>query len=412
MFNSLEEIIKKDDYSIVEDFYLPERKARYRQIPKYLFDSRVGLSVNKIVKESGGLWNHQSLALEKLGNGANVVVSTGTASGKSLVFQSAAIHRALINPEERILVFYPLKALAADQYIGWCRTAEKLKLPEDFVGRIDGTVRVKERDAILKSARVLLMTPDVCHAWFMSNLANPTVKDFLNNLNLIILDEAHTLEGVFGSNFAFLFRRIQSARNNIHKAEKMSTPLSVIAATATISNPAEHMTRLTGLEFESVGESEDGSPQYQRHCIHIAAPENEEMTIAKGIQIKLLKGSKQGGFITFVDSRKGVEMLAVTSNQKLRKVLPGTEVLPYRAGIDVEDRKDIEKQLKKGTLRGVISTSALELGIDLPHLQVGINVGVPATRKSYRQRLGRVGRSGAGAFIVISDHNAFRRFGT
>jgi DEAD/DEAH box helicase domain-containing protein len=309
-------------------------------------------------------------------------------------------------------VFYPLKALAADQYIGWCRTAEKLKLPEDFVGRIDGTVRVKERDAILKSARVLLMTPDVCHAWFMSNLANPTVKDFLNNLNLIILDEAHTLEGVFGSNFAFLFRRIQSARNNIHKAEKMSTPLSVIAATATISNPAEHMTRLTGLEFESVGESEDGSPQYQRHCIHIAAPENEEMTIAKGIQIKLLKGSKQGGFITFVDSRKGVEMLAVTSNQKLRKVLPGTEVLPYRAGIDVEDRKDIEKQLKKGTLRGVISTSALELGIDLPHLQVGINVGVPATRKSYRQRLGRVGRSGSGAFIVISDHNAFRRFGT
>ena len=372
-----------------------------------------GLGLQLIRSINGGeLWNHQALALEKLGENENVVISTGTASGKSLIFQAASLHRSLLNKDDRCLVFYPLKALASDQFVSWKKIIHDLKLPEEYVGKIDGSVYMKDRESILSQARILLMTPDVCHAWLMSNLANPVIKEYLRNLSLVILDEAHTLEGVFGSNFAFLFRRILATRNSLIKEYKDDKPLSVIAATATIANPDDHLKKITGLNFTNVGESDDGSPHYERHCIHVASPDGEEMNIAKAIQIELLQKTSDGGFITFVDSRKGVEMLAVKSNKKLENIMPGTEVLPYRAGFDVEDRKNIEKQLKRGKLRGVISTSALELGIDLPHLRVGMNIGVPPTRKSYRQRLGRVGRNGPGSFIIIADHNAFTRFGT
>ena len=119
-----------------------------------------------------------------------------------------------------------------------------------------------------------------------------------------------------------------------------------------------------------------------------------------------------GGFITFVDSRKGVELLAVAANRDLDQFLSGQAVMPYRAGLDSADRQDIERRLQDGSLRGVVSTSAFELGIDLPHLRVGINLGVPPTRKAYRQRLGRVGRAAPGAFVVIAEPSAFRRFGT
>jgi len=119
-----------------------------------------------------------------------------------------------------------------------------------------------------------------------------------------------------------------------------------------------------------------------------------------------------GGFITFVDSRKGVESLVRASRAELEQIIGSDAVMPYRAGYDSRDRQEIEQRLQNGTLRGVVSTSALELGIDLPHLLVGINVGVPPTRKTYRQRLGRVGRSDDGAFLIIAPSNAFTRYGT
>jgi len=412
MFDALNKMLDSGDYTVVENFVVSPREARYSKIPRFLYDSKVGQHLQDSVQGTGGLWNHQSIALERIGLGENVVISTGTASGKSLIFRSAAFHRVLTNQLERPLVFYPLKALAADQLVGWRDMASQLQLPDAWVGRIDGTVKIEKREEIVRSSRILVMTPDVCHAWMMSNLANHTIREFLRNLGLVILDEAHTLEGVFGSNFAFLFRRILAARNNLLSAEERAVSPNVIAATATISNPAEHLRRLTGLQFTGVSAGDDGSPHYERRCVHMASLPGEEMKMAKAIQVQLLSESKRGGFITFIDSRKGVELLAVGSNKELREMLQHDEVLPYRAGLDSEDRKKIETQLKKGNLRGVISTSALELGIDLPHLQVGIHIGVPATRKAYRQRLGRVGRSSPGAFVILAEANAFTRYGT
>ena len=335
--------------------------------------------------------------------------------GESLVFRCLAFHKALLDPDARVLVFYPLKALAEDQLCGWRDMAKSLGFPEETIGRIDGSVPVRERGSILQNSRIVIMTPDVCHAWLMGNLALPVVLEFVRSLSTLILDEAHTLEGVFGSNFAFLMRRLIAARNFLLSKEGQNTsPLQFVAATATIQNPKEHLEQLTGSEFAAITHEKDGAPQYERLVAHVACPEGKESETAKSVREILLRKGLDGIFITFVDSRKGVEILAKRNGgmKDEKDALSTAEVLPYRAGFEADDRRAIEQRLKNGTLRGVVSTSALELGIDIPSLRVGLNLGVPPTRKAYRQRLGRVGRHGPGVFVVIAPSNAFEMYGT
>ena len=418
MYDVLRDALTSDEFVVVERFEVPGRAASYAPIPRFLFDSRVGLYLGRqLERRENPLWTHQARALEELGHGRNVVVSTGTASGKSLVFMSFAFHTTLLDPGSRILVFYPLKALAADQLREWRKTARSLELDETYIGRIDGSVPGPEREKVLRNARIVMMTPDVCHAWLMSRLSLPVVRGFVQALTTVVMDEAHTLEGVFGSNFAFLIRRLLAARNLLLLEGAETPPLRFVAATATIKEPGDHLRKITGKEFSVVDHESDGAPQHQRLVAHIACPPGEEVLVAKALHDRVLDNGRKGGFITFLDSRKGVESLAMASGDdqevgKLDKLLSDTNVLPYRAGYDAEDRQRIEQRLQSGSLRGVVSTSALELGINIPHLQVGFNIGVPETRKGYRQRLGRVGRSGPGAFVVIAPPSAFRAYGT
>lgn len=406
------DILAEIDAPVIESFTLKAREARCSAIPEVLRGSRVGHELGTEFKEFGGLWSHQAIALDHAGQGANTVLSTGTASGKSLVFRAATFHRLESEPDLRVLVFYPLKALAADQLLSWRHHAAALGNPDHLVGRIDGTIAMRERNGILDRARIVLMTPDVCHAWLMSSLAETPVRQFLANVDLVILDEAHTLEGVFGSNFAFLFRRLKLARDLLRRTTSRRVPMQVIAATATIVEPASHLRSLTGLSFESVEADEDGSPQWKRHCVHASPPEGGEQQAIAHMHECLVSELASGSFITFVDSRKGVEALAVATHQQLKNQQGLENVLPYRSGYEPEDRADIERRLKTGQLKGVITTSALELGIDIPHLVVGINQGVPSTRKAYRQRLGRIGRAAPGAFVLLADAGAFRTFGS
>ena len=421
MYDVLRNILKSDDFSVVESFEIPGEPARYAAIPQFLFDSGVGLHLDQRFGQQaagrGALWAHQAQALKALGRGDNVVISTGTASGKSLVFQSLAFHKVLLDSDSRLLVFYPLKALAADQLRGWRETAHSLELDENVIGRIDGSVPFKDREDILQSARIIIMTPDVCHAWLMSRLSLPVVRDFVQSLSTLVMDEAHTLEGVFGSNFAFLIRRLLAARNHLLHDKTAASELQLVAATATIANPGEHMKRLTGSNFSVISHEDDGAPQSERIVAHLACPDGEAAKVVKELHNRVLTEGYEGGFITFLDSRKGVEGLVMASqdysrNVELDELFSDADVLPYRAGYDNEDRQRIEHRLQSGSLRGVVSTSALELGIDIPHLSVGFNVGVPATRKAYRQRLGRVGRGGPGAFVVVAPSNEFSRYGT
>ncbi len=406
MYETLRDLLYSDEFSVVERFEVPGQAARYAPIPRFLFDSGVGMHL-KGRRQEEALWAHQAQSLEALGHGHNVVVSTGTASGKSLVFQSLAFHKILLDPESRVLVFYPLKALAADQTRGWQRMACDLGLGEYGIGRIDGSVPAQDREGILQRARIVIMTPDVCHAWLMSRLSLPVLRDFVQALSTLVMDEAHTLEGVFGSNFAFLIRRLISARNHLIQDKSKTQPLQLVATTATIKDPGEHMKKLTGSQFSVVDHDADGAPHSERLVAHVACPVGEERQVTKALHDQVLQNGREGAFITFVDSRKGVEDLVMASRAGDYK-----DVLPYRAGYEPGDRQEIERRLQSGSFRGVVSTSALELGIDIPHLCIGFNSGVPATRKAYRQRLGRVGRNGPGVFVVIAPPDAFRRYGT
>ncbi len=411
MYDTIHKLLQGMEFSVIESFNVEGRSARHEKIPRFLFSSKVGDFLNR--QYSGSLWAHQSQALEALGRGENLVISTGTASGKSLVFQSHAFHKILSDPSSKVAVFYPLRALVADQLRSWKAMARELGLDEEsVVGRIDGTVPVKDRDAVLKRARVIVMTPDVCHAWLMSSLAMPMVKTFVSALSTLVMDEAHTLEGVFGSNSSFLIRRLIAARNHLLSNKATERPLQFVTATATIANPGEHLKQLTGAEFSIIDHEADGAPRHERIVAHVACPNGSELQIAKELQRRVLSQGHEGSFITFVDSRKGVETLAMATQEEVDELSDHPEVSPYRAGYTPTERQQIESRLRSGALRGVVSTSALELGIDLPNLRVGFNVGIPPTRKAYRQRLGRVGRNGPGAFIVIGTPDAFRIYGT
>ena len=415
IYSSLRTLLASDDLSVADSMTLPARPPKFGGVPEFLSESSVGAYLKSQIgtrkSKSHRLWSHQSQALALLGEKSNLVISTSTATGKSLVFRAIAFHKILTDPKSRVLVFYPLKALVSDQLIGWHTMATNLGLATSTVNRIDGSVPVTAREKILQSARIIVMTPDVCHAWLMARLSLPNVKKYVRDVSMIVLDEAHTLEGVFGSNFAFLIRRLITARNYLRSSYPQESPLQFVAATATIDNPKDHMEKLTGAKFSVVDHSSEGAPAHERLIVHVECEENEELEIANRIHNYLLIDRKNRGLITFVDSRKSVEDLAMKTEKKGEGFMSKSDVLPYRAGYIHEDRQKIELLLQKKRLRAVISTSALELGIDIPHLHVGINVGIPSSRKAYRQRLGRVGRSGPGAFILIAPRDAFSRYG-
>ena len=319
-------------------------------------------------KTGQGLWRHQSLALEYAAAEKNVVLSTGTASGKSLVFQAAGLRLILEEPDARILVFYPLKALAADQMGSWQRAIETLGLAAETVGMIHGGVLADERAKIMDTARIVLMTPDVCHAWFMRQVSTPSIRRFLASLRIVVIDEAHVLEAVFGSNVAYLLRRMQAARALLLRGSRRRRPLQIIAASATISDPATHLERLTGVPFTLISEQDDGSSTYERSLLHVSVPDASNNVVGDLLG-RLLNSSDQGSFITFADSRQGVERIADR--------LDHDGVRPYRSGYEESDREKIERALQKANLRGVVSTSALELGINISHFSVGLNVDIP-----------------------------------
>ena len=404
MLDLFESIVTSRKFSVIERLALSPRSERIEGVPNPYREGHVGQWLLSDESLNKGLWRHQAFALDAYASGKNVVLSTGTASGKSLVFQAAAIRTLQQDDQAKVLVFYPLKALATDQDANWRRVLEHAGLPGHWIASITGDVPAAQRSEILERARIVTATPDVCHAWLMRNLASRSCKRFLANLDLLIIDEAHVLEAVFGSNAAFLFRRLQTAARICRSGKRDDHPLSVIATSATIANPKEHLRALTGLEFEIIGPDDDGSPQHARSLLHLAYPNDDVQGAISELQKELVTNSDMGSFIAFLDSRQGVERLAMQTGHELVK--------PYRSGYEAEDRTGIEHALRSGHLRGIVATSALELGIDIPHISVGLNLGLPVSRKSFRQRLGRIGRSTAGAFAVVAEPDAFRRYGS
>lgn len=404
MLEGIRKVLSSLDLDVAETKSIDARRQSRLKVPSTYSDGQTA-DVIKQVASDGRLWKHQSMALRQLAAGRNVVVSTGTASGKSLIFQLHALHCLLENPEAKVLVLYPLRALASDQLISWQARAQSAGLREEEVAYISSDLSYDERERVIQRARVVTMTPDLCQAWLMRQIDSVFASSFLKDLALLVLDEAHSYESVFGSNLSFLVRRAIAAKRRLSSQRGRGSPLQIVAATATISEPATHLEHLTGLKFRVVGEDLNGAPRSEMQILHVEGPDqgdDGEKVVASLIG-GLSEMEERHRFIAFMDSRQGVERIADLADME--------DVNPYRSGYEQRDRARIESSLRSGTLHGVVSTSALELGIDIEDMEIGINLGVPQSRKSFRQRLGRVGRHSPGVFMVIAPKYAFNQFG-
>jgi DEAD/DEAH box helicase domain-containing protein len=387
--------------AVKERIDVAARPERLRAAPAPFAQGAIGAWLSAMTDGAAMPWLHQSLALEKIAQGRNVVISTGTASGKSLVFQAATI-RELLEGQGRVLMLFPQKALGNDQERRMIKSLELAGLDPQSVGVINGDVGMAEREAVLENARVIIATSDITHSWMMRQSSSPLMQAFLERLKLLVIDEAHVLEGVHGSNAASLFRRLFAAQRRVSADAKVQ----IIAATATILEPAVHLKKLTGCKFEAITEDDNGAPFHGLTLLHVEGPAYggpaEKLAADLGARLAAVIG--EDAFIQFNDSRQGVE--------RITRYIKRDDVLPYRGGYDYKDRRRIEERLHSNGARGIISTSALELGVDIPQFCIGLNVGVPQTRKAFRQRVGRIGRSSPGLFVVVAPPSAFAQLGT
>lgn len=350
---------------------------------------------------AAGIYSHQALAIQHSLAGDDVCLSTSTASGKSLVFMATAAHELLSDPVARVLVLYPAKALIQDQLAKWNNLLAPLSLQAGF---IDGSVPVAERNEILFRRRVILMTPDVAQAWLMRNLNEKAVAAFRSHLRLLILDEAHVYDGVFGTNMAFFLRRLQA----------VTAPHRLICSTATLGQPAEFIAQLTGRTTVPIGASADGARMAQKEII-LARKQSGDTFEATANLLRLLAQEFPGRFLAFGDSRKLVEVVTAASQRHAGEdansetdaagadlsLHPGNGILPYRAGYESADRKEIQEALTQGRLRGVVATSALEMGLDIGEIDLVLLLDTPASMKSFWQRVGRAGRRQRGLCTII-----------
>jgi DEAD/DEAH box helicase domain-containing protein len=390
------------DFEVLARAQVPGRAATIAPIPAELHPS---VRNHLLTRFDHGLYRHQADAVTAALGSNSICLATSTGSGKSLVFMTAAADLLRKNPGAKVLAIYPARALIQDQMEKWRVHASALGLK---TGYIDGGVPSDRRTAILRANDAILITPDVVHAWLMSHLADRSVRAFLKALRLVILDEAHVYEGVFGTNMAFLLRRLEAA----------SAPYQLICSTATLGKPENFMEMLLGRRTRTFGPDHDASfapPKTVLLTQHQRRKDFDGLVQLIGILSRL----KESRFLVFADSRRTVELLVAAVHRPSRvtdqDIDPGSQneegaeaeqtgqpvILPYRSGYETEDRDRIQRALTHGELAGVVSTSALELGLDIGEVDVVVLVDVPPSVKAFWQRLGRAGRRNPGVCIMI-----------
>jgi DEAD/DEAH box helicase domain-containing protein len=351
------------------------------------------------------LWSHQAEALRAAWDGPTIV-TTGTASGKSLCFNLPALDVLSRDARARALYLYPAKALAQDQ----ARALHALGVPRARPAIYDGDTPREQRAAIRRRANLILTNPDMLHLGILPN--HPAWGDFLANLAVVVVDEAHVYRGVFGSHVANVLRRLRRV------AEYYGTAPRFLLASATIANPAELAERLTGLDGVAVIDR-DGSPGERRTIAMWNPPVVDEATAARRSPLAeaadlLAELVEQGArTIVFMKSRKAVELIARFARFALEDRGRGElaeRIAPYRAGYTAQQRRELEHRLVSGELLGVVSTDALELGIDIGALDAAVCVTFPGTVASLRQMWGRAGRRGRGLAVYVAGEDALDQF--
>ena len=341
-----------------------------------------------------GLYPHQAHGLAALREGRSLVMATGTASGKTLVYDAAFAEAAITVPKATALYLFPTKALARDQL----RAVRALKLPQIKAAVYDGDTPREERPLIRRNANLVLTNPDMLHLSLLPDHAR--WADFLFRLSLVVVDEAHVCRGVFGSHVAMVLRRLRRL-----VAHYGGSPRWMLAS-ATIGNPEELARRLTGIENFGVV-TDDASPSGRKLFALWNPPITDEETgerrsalsEAAWITGRLVESDVRA--IAFVRSRRAAELLADWTRKEVGDAQRRQRVTSYRAGYLAEDRRAIERRLAEGDLLAVASTNALELGIDIGSLDAAVLVGYPGTRASMWQQAGRAGRRGGDSLAVL-----------
>jgi DEAD/DEAH box helicase domain-containing protein len=334
------------------------------------------------------LWSHQAAAIDLVRNGTSVAVATGTASGKSLCYQ-APIAEAVWGPEggeppATALCLYPTKALAQDQL----RSFTGLEVPGLLAACYDGDTGTEERAWARRSASVILTNPDMLHVGLLPH--HGRWATFLKRLRYVVVDELHTLRGIFGSHVAHLLRRLRRLC-----AAYGSSPTFVFCS-ATIGSPEVLASDLCGLPVVPV--TDDGSPRGERLFALWNPPlvdRGSGRRLSANGETAALMAELVGGeyrAIAFVRSRQGAERVA---GDVWRRVGPdlADAVKAYRGGYLAEERRAVEQELFAGRLRGVVATNALELGVDIGGLDACVLDGFPGTIASLWQQAGRAGRA-------------------
>ncbi|MFA4964284.1 MAG: DEAD/DEAH box helicase [Thermoleophilia bacterium] len=350
------------------------------------------------------LHGHQRAAWELLRAGENVVISTGTASGKSLCYQLAVLDAHARDPQSRALFLFPTKALAQDQ----ARQLGALRLPAVTPAIYDGDTPNDTRSLLRRTATILLSNPDMLHLGILPN--HERWAEYLHHLRYVVLDEAHVYRGVFGSHVAQVVRRLRRLC-----AHYGGTPQFVLTS-ATIADPQAFAEKLVGAPFAAV--DEDQAPRPERTVVFwdppLVDPERGERrsALAEAAYITsecVLAGAR---VIAFAPTRKAAELVYGHVRRRLedRDRSAAARVQPYRAGYTPQQRRDIERRLFAQELDAVIATQALELGIDVGGLDVSLVVGFPGTVTSLRQRWGRAGRTGHGWAVLVAGQDALDQY--
>ncbi len=341
-----------------------------------------------------GLYGHQQEAIERILAGRHTAVATATASGKSLIYTLPVLQTWLRDPSARALYLFPLKALAQDQL----RTIEGLwrHLPESVRGEAqpaaiyDGDTTGYRRKKIRTQVPPILITnPDMLHLSLLPY--HDAWAAFFAGLRHVVIDEMHVYRGIFGSHVAWVLRRLQRI------CELYDSRPTFVLTSATIGNPGEHGHRLLDAPVEAITRS--GAARAARHVLLINPLDSAATTATLMLEAAIRRGLRT---IVYCQSRKMTELITIWTEQRLKE--EKSLIASYRSGFLAEERRGIEARLAEGSLLGVISTSALELGIDIGHLDICLLVGYPGSIMATWQRAGRVGRQQRPSLVVLIGH--------
>ncbi|GAB4500757.1 MAG: hypothetical protein Fur0035_02970 [Anaerolineales bacterium] len=369
---------------------LPARQADFDSLPAGLPPALQEALLRQGISR---LYRHQSEAWRAARRGENLLLTTGTASGKSLAFHLPALAAALENPQARALYLFPTKALAQDQVStlsGWLSPALALA-----PGLYDGDTPAAQRPVIRKKTRLLFTNPDMLHSGILPH--HTLWAEFFSGLKFVILDEAHVYRGVFGAHVANLLRRLKRV------AAFYGAKPQFLLASATIGNPRELGEKLIEAPLTLI--EADGSGRGERHFLVYNPPLiDESLGLRKSLlteSARLARELHQAKIqsVIFARSRRSVELL-LTELEKTLKAEKNS-LRGYRSGYLPEQRREIERGLREGSVRTVVATTALELGIDIGGLGAALLAGYPGSAASLTQQAGRAGRGMAPAAAIL-----------